>query len=76
MRENKTTARIISSKPNTDDTSLDTNLRPKRLVDFIGQDKDHGLFHAGNKNLDRVGINLLQVSGNPESRNRLVFGKT
>jgi Holliday junction DNA helicase RuvB len=39
MRDNKTTTRIISSKPNTDDTSLDTNLRPKRLVDFIGQDK-------------------------------------
>jgi len=39
MREEKTTARITSSKPITDDASLDTNLRPKRLVDFIGQDK-------------------------------------
>ena len=39
MRENKATTRIISSKPNNDDTSLDTSLRPKRLVDFIGQNK-------------------------------------
>lgn len=39
MREEKTTARIISSKPNTDDVSFDTNLRPKHLADFIGQEK-------------------------------------
>jgi Holliday junction DNA helicase RuvB len=39
MREDKTTARIISSKSNTDDTSFDTSLRPKRLTDFIGQEK-------------------------------------
>lgn len=39
MRDDKTTPRIISSKINTDDASLDTSLRPKRLIDFIGQDK-------------------------------------
>ncbi len=39
MREEKTTARIISSKSNTDDVSFDTNLRPKHLADFIGQEK-------------------------------------
>lgn len=39
MREDKTTPRIISSKLDTGDTSIDTNLRPKHLVDFIGQDK-------------------------------------
>jgi Holliday junction DNA helicase RuvB len=39
MRDDKTTPRIISSKINTDDTSLDTSLRPKHLIDFIGQDK-------------------------------------
>jgi Holliday junction DNA helicase RuvB len=39
MREDKTTPRIISSKLDTDDTSIDTNLRPRHLVDFIGQDK-------------------------------------
>jgi Holliday junction DNA helicase RuvB len=42
MRDNKATTRIISSKVSTDDTNLDTNLRPKRLVDFIGQDKVKG----------------------------------
>lgn len=39
MRDDKTTPRIISAKINTDDTSLDTSLRPKHLIDFIGQDK-------------------------------------
>src|SRR4030043_219695 len=29
--------RIISGKPGTDDVSLDTSLRPRRLDDFIGQ---------------------------------------
>jgi Holliday junction DNA helicase RuvB len=42
MRDNKATTRIISSKVSTDDNNLDTNLRPKRLVDFIGQDKVKG----------------------------------
>jgi Holliday junction DNA helicase RuvB len=39
MREDKSTARIISSKSGTDDASFDTSLRPKRLTDFIGQEK-------------------------------------
>jgi len=32
-------ARIISGKPGVDDFSLDSNLRPKHLHDFIGQEK-------------------------------------
>jgi Holliday junction DNA helicase RuvB len=39
MRENKVATRITSSKTNIDDASFDTNLRPKHLVDFIGQNK-------------------------------------
>lgn len=39
MHNDNATTRIISGKPNTDDFSLDTNLRPKHLVDFIGQEK-------------------------------------
>jgi len=31
--------RIISGKLNSDDISLDVNLRPKKLIDFIGQQK-------------------------------------
>jgi len=42
MREGKTATRIISGKPGTDDASLDTNLRPKRITDFIGQEKVKG----------------------------------
>ena len=42
MREKEVTARIISGKPSADDISLDTNLRPRRLSDFIGQDKVKG----------------------------------
>ncbi len=38
MPEDKST-RIISSKPGPDDNAIDTNLRPKRLTEFIGQDK-------------------------------------
>ena len=33
------TERIISSQPEGDDASLDTNLRPRSLDDFIGQEK-------------------------------------
>ena len=47
MREEKATARITSSKTTTDDASLDTNLRPKRLIDFIGQDKVKGNLKIG-----------------------------
>ena len=39
MREGKTTTRIISGKSSNDDASLDTNLRPKRITDFVGQEK-------------------------------------
>ncbi len=39
MNEDKTTARVVAGKPNTEDTSLDTSLRPRRLIDFIGQEK-------------------------------------
>lgn len=39
MHNGNETTRIISGKPNTDDFSLDTNLRPKHLADFIGQEK-------------------------------------
>jgi len=31
--------RVTSGKPSVEDVHLDTNLRPKRLGDFIGQDK-------------------------------------
>ena len=36
------TTRIISGKPSAEDTPLDTNLRPRHLTDFIGQDKIKG----------------------------------
>jgi Holliday junction DNA helicase RuvB len=39
MREKEVKTRVISGKPSADDVSLDTNLRPRRLSDFIGQGK-------------------------------------
>lgn len=39
MKEKEVKTRIISGKPSADDVSLDTNLRPRRLSDFIGQGK-------------------------------------
>src|SRR4030042_1534403 len=39
MQEKKSTARLVSAKSGMDDVSLDTNLRPRHIVDFIGQDK-------------------------------------
>jgi len=42
MREGEVTTRIISGKPSSDDISLDTNLRPRCLIDFIGQEKVKG----------------------------------
>jgi Holliday junction DNA helicase RuvB len=42
MREKEIKTRIVSGKPSVDDVSLDTNLRPRRLSDFIGQDKVKG----------------------------------
>ncbi len=47
MREEKAAARITSSKTTNDDASLDNNLRPKHLVDFIGQDKVKGNLKIG-----------------------------
>ncbi len=32
-------ARIISGKPNVEDSPIDVNLRPRRFEDFIGQDR-------------------------------------
>lgn len=57
MREKEVTARIISGKPSDDDISLDTNLRPRRLGDFIGQDKVKG-------NL-KIAITAAQKRGEP-----------
>ena len=31
--------RVTSGKPSAEDVHLDTNLRPRQLGDFIGQDK-------------------------------------
>jgi Holliday junction DNA helicase RuvB len=39
MKEKEVKTRIISGKPSDDDVSLDTNLRPRRLSDFVGQGK-------------------------------------
>jgi Holliday junction DNA helicase RuvB len=39
VREKEVKTRIISGKPSVDDVSLDTNLRPRRLSDFVGQVK-------------------------------------
>lgn len=37
--ESRAKTRIVSGKPNTEDFPLDTNLRPKRLSDFVGQER-------------------------------------
>jgi len=39
--------RIISGKVNPDDVSLDINLRPKKLADFVGQKKVKDNLHIG-----------------------------
>jgi Holliday junction DNA helicase RuvB len=39
MQEKKSVTRLVSAKSGMDDASLDTNLRPRHIVDFIGQDK-------------------------------------
>ncbi len=57
MREGEAAARIISGKPSTEDISLDTNLRPKRLTDFVGQEKVKG-------NL-KIAIAAAQKRGEP-----------
>ena len=57
MREKEVKTRIISGKPSADDVSLDTNLRPRRLSDFIGQGKVKG-------NLE-IAIAAAQKRGEP-----------
>ena len=42
MPEGRVATRIVSGKPSADDTSLDANLRPRCLIDFIGQEKVKG----------------------------------
>ncbi|MBC8275496.1 MAG: Holliday junction branch migration DNA helicase RuvB [Chloroflexi bacterium] len=57
MREKEVKTRIISGKPSADDVSLDTNLRPKHLSDFVGQEKVKG-------NLE-IAIAAAQKRGEP-----------
>src|SRR4030042_5337811 len=47
MKEKEIKTRIVSGKPSVDDVSLDTNLRPRDLSDFIGQDKVKGNLEIG-----------------------------
>jgi len=57
MREKEVKTRIVSGKPGVDDVSLDTNLRPRRLSDFVGQDKV--------KNNLQIAITAAQKRGEP-----------
>ncbi len=57
MRDKEVKTRIVSGKPSVDDVSLDTNLRPRRLSDFIGQEKVKG-------NLE-IAITAAQKRGEP-----------
>lgn len=65
MHENKVSKRLVSAKPSVEDFSLDTNLRPKRLVDFVGQDKVKG-------NLE-IAITAAKKRGEPLDHN-LLYG--
>ncbi|HJX03837.1 MAG TPA: Holliday junction branch migration DNA helicase RuvB [Dehalococcoidia bacterium] len=38
MQKNKDEPRVTSGAPEIEDASLDTNLRPRKLADFVGQD--------------------------------------
>src|SRR4030042_4364902 len=38
MQKNKDEPRVTSGTPEIEDSSLDTNLRPRKLADFVGQD--------------------------------------
>ena len=49
--------RIISGKPKEEDVALDTNLRPRRLADYVGQDKV--------KENTRIAIAAAQARGEP-----------
>lgn len=57
--------RIVSGNPQDDDYSLDNNLRPRRLADYIGQDRVK-------QNLD-IGIRAAQQRGEPLDH-MLVYG--
>jgi len=39
MSSQDSTERVVSGKPREEDVSLDTTLRPKRITDFLGQEK-------------------------------------
>ncbi len=39
MKDSEAKARIVSAKQSADDVSLDASLRPRRLSEFVGQDK-------------------------------------
>lgn len=47
MADKGKTERILSGKPTTEDLSLDTSLRPKRLADYVGQEKVKGNLSIG-----------------------------
>src|SRR4030043_1163078 len=72
MKKKEVKTRIISGKPSVDDVSLDTNLRPRRLGDFVGQGKVKG-------NLE-IAIAAAQKRGEPLDHILLygppVLGKT
>ena len=53
----RTMERIISGKPKEEDVALDTNLRPRRLADYVGQDKV--------KENTRIAIAAAQARGEP-----------
>ena len=52
-----TTQRLVSGKPQEEDWSLDTSLRPRRLADYVGQDGVKG-------NLD-IAITAAKQRGEP-----------
>ena len=52
-----TTPRLVSGKPQEEDWSLDTSLRPRRLADYVGQDGVKG-------NLD-IAITAAKQRGEP-----------
>ncbi|MCH8185933.1 MAG: AAA family ATPase, partial [Chloroflexi bacterium] len=51
------TQRLVSGKPQEEDWSLDTSLRPRRLADYVGQDSVKG-------NLD-IAITAAKQRGEP-----------
>jgi len=55
--------RIISSKPSTEDISLDTSLRPRRLDDFIGQVRIK----------DNLGIAITAAKGRGEALDHILL---